>query len=164
MGGRGSGRRPNWTRRRQMVRLRDQGLTHVEIGRRLGVTTQCVQITLRKIDRGAPRQAVVLCYACHQEAGRLERKGPKARPVLCLRCLEKLPATPWGERLLAHRIAAGLTARGLALRLGIPASTLISYECGRASAPPGRLAALEAALGSGVLPRGCRSFRTLRRN
>jgi DNA-binding XRE family transcriptional regulator len=148
----------------QVALQRDQGLTHGEIGRCLGVTRQCVQLILRKMDGGPARQAVVLCHVCHEEAGRLDRKGPKALPVLCLRCLEKAPTTDWGQRLRAHRIAAGLTARELALRLGVAPSTVVSYESGRASAPPGRLAALEAELGSAVLPQGCHSLRPLRRN
>ena len=52
MGGRGSGRPVDGERRREMARLRDQGLTLAAIGARLGVTRQCVKIALDRLGYG----------------------------------------------------------------------------------------------------------------
>jgi len=52
VGGRGSGRRADGERRREMARLRDQGLTLAAIGALLGVTRQCVKISLDRLGYG----------------------------------------------------------------------------------------------------------------
>ena len=49
MGNKNSGRKPNQERRRQMIDLREQGLTLGEIGQRLGVTRQAVFDALRRL-------------------------------------------------------------------------------------------------------------------
>ena len=43
------GRKPDAARRAKMLKLRSRGLSLAEIGERLGVTRQCVQITLAKV-------------------------------------------------------------------------------------------------------------------
>jgi transcriptional regulator len=49
MGNKNSGRKPDFERRRQMLRLRAQGATLEEIGRCLGVTRQAVSDMLRRL-------------------------------------------------------------------------------------------------------------------
>jgi biotin operon repressor len=49
MGNKNSGRKPDYERRRLMVRLRAQGATLEEIGRRLGITRQAVSDMLRRL-------------------------------------------------------------------------------------------------------------------
>jgi hypothetical protein len=50
------GRRPNIVRRQEAVRLRRQGLTVTEIGRRMGITRQAVQQLLTPRRRSDVRQ------------------------------------------------------------------------------------------------------------
>jgi transcriptional regulator with XRE-family HTH domain len=55
--------------------------------------------------------------------------------VLCLRCVERRPDTPFGTRLKAFRLAAGLTQQQLAERTGINPDTIASLEGRRYKSP-----------------------------
>ena len=59
------GRKPNWERRRRILKLRERGLSLPEIGRRLGVTFQCVDRTLRRMAGEQPRS--VPCAGCGED-------------------------------------------------------------------------------------------------
>jgi DNA invertase Pin-like site-specific DNA recombinase len=61
MGNKNSGRRPDYERRRQIARLRAQGATLEEIGRRLGVTRQAVYDMLRRLRAADARKEPVSC-------------------------------------------------------------------------------------------------------
>jgi Mn-dependent DtxR family transcriptional regulator len=61
MGNKNSGRKPDYERRRQMVRLRAQGATLEEIGRRLGVTRQAVSDMLRRLAAQGPGSPTKKC-------------------------------------------------------------------------------------------------------
>ena len=73
-------------------------------------------------------------------------------PVLCLACLARRPAATFGERLKAHRLAAGLTLEALAARCGIRYQRLSAYERGAEEPAWGNLVRLVGALGPGLLP------------
>ena len=71
-------------------------------------------------------------------------------PAYCLDCL---PAdAPFGVRLKACRLAAGLTLRALAARCGIRYQRLSAYERGAQEPAWGNLVRLVGALGPGLLP------------
>jgi len=143
------GRKPNLKRRQQVAALRAQGLSLLAIGQAIGVSRQCVQQILRRIEQPPPVRSVTCC-GCGRtivSAGVLPGDRGKA---LCLPCLEKRPLTPFGQRLKALRLAAGLTQAELADRAGINPSSLSMYEAGRKKPKPSSLDQLIKGLTSGV--------------
>jgi transcriptional regulator with XRE-family HTH domain len=148
MGGPGSGNhKPG--RRRQAAKLRAQGLTLPEIGRRMGCSKQAVHYLLGL--RGpAPRPPKpVACPACGATAGTAPSAGDYA-PALCLPCLAKQPQTPLGQRLRAHRLARGLSQEALAERAEVGASGIVQMERGERQPRPRTLRKLAEALGVGA--------------
>ena len=144
MGGRGSGRRPDHRRRRQAEELRRQGLTFVEIGRRLGITPLAARrLVLLAAGRrpGDPRP----CSACSAPLPRGSRGGR------CPAWVAADPAAAFPERLRALRQAAGLTRRELATQAGMGVGTLAAYEQGRRRPVPQTLADLARVLGPGLV-------------
>jgi transcriptional regulator with XRE-family HTH domain len=123
-----SGRRPDQRRRRQIAHLREQGLTQAEIGRRLGVTRQCVQIMLRAMARAPVRS--VPCAGCGAAIVSAGALPSDAGCALCLPCLAERPATSFARRLKACRLAAGLTKAELAERSGLTPQMMRHYESG----------------------------------
>jgi DNA-binding XRE family transcriptional regulator len=120
------GRKPDLKRRRQVATLRARGLSLVAIGRMLGVSHQCVQEMLHRIAN--PRVLSVPCSSCGRQIvspGALP--GDKAT-ALCLPCLRGKPKAPFGQRLKAYRLAAGLTQAELASRAEINAKSIWNYE------------------------------------
>jgi hypothetical protein len=102
------GRRLDHDRRHQFAELRQQGLTLAEIGRRLGVSRQCVHVTVRSMMR--PR--VLKAVPCSHGGRDVVSAGLPPRDhghALYLVCVRQLPETPFGQRLPAHRLAAGMT-------------------------------------------------------
>jgi len=126
MGGLGSGRQPNETRRQEVIRLRGEGLSQGEIGCRLGVTRQRVEQIVRAIQRDRSRS--VACRLCGAVVAPPGTAPPDAGLVLCLACLERGPAVSFGERLRTCRTAAGLRLSELARKVGITPVTLRHYE------------------------------------
>ena len=124
MGRMRSSPRPDVRRRRQMVRLRLQGFTLREIGRRLGVTYQTVAYHLRKSGHAPP----LACAGCG--AALANRGGPLARPVYCTSCLRARLEVPFGVRLRSLRLAAGLSQQELAQRAGLTVNTVRVHEAG----------------------------------
>jgi transcriptional regulator with XRE-family HTH domain len=128
MGGPGSGREPDWHKQRQVSELRRKGLTLAEIGRRLGLSRQLVHHYLKAAGMAGRGCGTVRCCACAAVImtghHRLEHNlGP-----LCLACLERRPDSPFGVRLKACRLAAGLTAEQLAARSGVSLRVIRSTE------------------------------------
>jgi transcriptional regulator with XRE-family HTH domain len=125
-----SGRKPNLERRRQVVQLRDNGLSLAEIARRFGVTKQAVWSLLhQRAQRTAGR--AVPCSACGAmivSPGALRRDADGA---LCLSCLRARPGVSFALRLKALRLAAGLSRTELAERSGVGTGSLRAYEDGR---------------------------------
>src|SRR5262245_40855334 len=124
-----SGRHPDTARRSEMARLRSQGLTFADIGRRLGMTRQCVETTLR-VAGNKPSRFTATCGTCgaaiHTAYIHIRLNGP----THCTACLARKPDATFGERLRAARLAAGLTLKHIAERSGIHDNLLSAYERG----------------------------------
>jgi transcriptional regulator with XRE-family HTH domain len=139
--------------------------TAYELGRqepRLGVLVRLARLvgpqlfppgsSARPRKRVAPRSVTLPCRDC---GGAVAAEHPNARrngPVLCLACLARRPGAPFGERLKAHRLAAGLTLEALTARCGIRYQRLSAYECGAQEPAWGNLVRLVGALGRELLP------------
>ena len=130
MGGPGSGSKPDRRKQRQVPELRAGGLTLAEIGRRLGLSRQLVHHHLKAAGLAGPRRGTVRCcaYATVITTGHHTIEH-NCRP-LCLGCLARRPEVPFGRRLKAYRLAAGLTAEQLATRSGVPAHAIRAIERG----------------------------------
>jgi DNA-binding XRE family transcriptional regulator len=152
MGGPGSGARPNPERRRLILELRAAGLSLVQIARRLGMTHQLVHYHLKAA--GATRPGVVRCRACGTQVATGHPLIERNRPSLCLPCLAKCPNAPFGERLRAHRLAAGLTQAELARRSGVTEGTIGRYERVWVRPEAETLAVLVRLLGPGLTATG----------
>jgi transcriptional regulator with XRE-family HTH domain len=122
------GRKPNLKRRERIWRLRAAGLTLSQIGKRLGVSRQAVHNMLQGIERSRTRSRSVPCAACGQAIVSAGALPSDAATALCLDCLGKRPEAPFGQRLKAYRLAAGLTKAELAVRCGLGRDAARKYE------------------------------------
>jgi lambda repressor-like predicted transcriptional regulator len=139
------GRKPDLKRRKRIARLRARGLTLLAIGRALGVSSQCVHETLRRME--SPRVLSVACCKCGRvivSAGALPRDRGTA---LCIPCLAERPRAPLGQRLKAFRLAAGLTLASLADLAGVFPTALRKYEDGELQPRRRNITRLAKALG-----------------
>jgi transcriptional regulator with XRE-family HTH domain len=139
-----SGSPPDFRRRRQIAALRAKGLSVLEIGRRFGITHQCVSQALRRIAKPLLRLPCSRCGGVIESAGLLPRDEGN---VLCLDCVDLDPGATFGQRLRAFRLAAGLTKAELARRAGIFATGVQGYEAGRQYPADGSREQLANALG-----------------
>jgi DNA-binding XRE family transcriptional regulator len=124
--------------------LRRQGLTFVEIARRVGMTPLAARrLVVLAVGRrpGDPHP----CSACAAPLPRNSRGGR------CPKCVAADPAATFAERLRGLRQAAGMTRRELAARAGMGAGTLAAYEQGRRRPVTLTLADLARVLGPGLL-------------
>jgi transcriptional regulator with XRE-family HTH domain len=137
------GRRPHLTLREEAARLRAQGLSLKEVGRRLGMTRQGASSLLRPL-RGTPAVACPLCGAAIVSAGALPRDAGTA---LCLTCLAQHRGASFGQRLKSFRLAAGLLQKELSRKAGVCEPTIRSCEVGRHRPQAVTLARLAGALG-----------------
>jgi transcriptional regulator with XRE-family HTH domain len=80
--------------------------------------------------------------------------GPRDATALCLACLRQRPHTPFGLRLQAVRLAAGLTLAELSRRSGVSAPSLRTYERGQTFPSASPLRRLLRTLGSDLLAEG----------
>src|SRR5262245_11533584 len=119
------GRKPNLKRRRRVVALRARGLSLSAIGRTLGVSHQCIQEMLHRIAN--PRVLSVPCCACGQPILSPGALPSDRQTALCRTCLAKTPEAPFGQRLKALRLAAGLTKAELARQAGITENSICKY-------------------------------------
>jgi DNA-binding XRE family transcriptional regulator len=124
--------------------LREQGLTFVEIARRLGITPLAAR-RLVVLAAGRRPDDPHPCSAC---GAALSRNSGGGR---CPTCVAADPAATFAERLRGLRQAGGLTRRALAVRAGMCAGTLAAYEQGRRRPEPLTLADLARVLGPGLL-------------
>jgi transcriptional regulator with XRE-family HTH domain len=120
---------PNPDRRRQVVELRAEGLTLQKIADRLGCSNLRVHEILTR--EGEARLAQIRCQECAKEITRLRKAVDGDRFVWCLQCLAHHPEATFGQRLKAHRLAAGLTTAAVARRSGVARTLLIRYELDR---------------------------------
>jgi DNA-binding XRE family transcriptional regulator len=90
-----------------------------------------------------------------RECRRLVARGPAGfaanAPPYCLACLARHPEATLGERLKAHRVAAGLTMAALAEQTGVPAPRIVEYESGREAPKWRAVRKLIGVLGSGLV-------------
>ncbi len=147
-----SGRKPDAGRRKRMARLRARGLTLAEIGRRFGVTRQCVQGALRAL--GRKRSYSVHCSACGRDIASAGALASDAAAALCLSCLAAEPGAPFGRRLKAFRLAGGLTKAEVAARAGLSYQVLRNYERGVREPRWPQLVRLIRVLGPGLVTLG----------
>jgi transcriptional regulator with XRE-family HTH domain len=94
------------------------------------------------------------CRACGEVIAARPAQVNNNAPALCLACLGRHPDAPFADRLKAHRLAAGLTLKELAERVGAHLQSISDYECGRAEPKWRRLARLVAVLGPGLVASG----------
>jgi transcriptional regulator with XRE-family HTH domain len=108
--------------------LRRQGMTMAEIGKRLGLTKQAVHALLTQHGQAQVPPSPVPCVRC----GAVVTSGyftlKQNRNVLCLACVERDPETPFGVRLKAFRLAAGMTQLQLAERTAIHPQRIADME------------------------------------
>jgi transcriptional regulator with XRE-family HTH domain len=135
-----------------MARLRARGLTLAEIGRRLGVTRQCVQLALAALAH--PRVHSVPCAGCGRDIVSAGALPSDAGSAVCLRCLANRPGAPFAQRLKSCRLAAGLTKSELAERTGLTYNTVRMYEGGGREPRWRQLARLLSVLGPTLVSRG----------
>ena len=69
-----------------------------------------------------------------QRINRLIEDNQQTLARFCLDCLARHPEATFGQRLKAHRLAAGMTLRDLSRRIGIGRTQLSRYERGAAFA------------------------------
>jgi transcriptional regulator with XRE-family HTH domain len=145
------GSKPNQEYRQRIAELRRRGLSLSEIGRQLGVSRQSVHQTLRRIAQAPAATVRVTCVACGCEILSTNSIREYGGKVHCLPCLQQRPDLPFGPRLQAHRLAAGLTRSDLGRLSGIDSSH-IAYLENRCLKPRLRtLARLVQVLGPGLL-------------
>jgi transcriptional regulator with XRE-family HTH domain len=154
MGGKNSGRRADLARRRRAASLYAGGLSLAQVAARLSCTRQGAQYLLRAAGVDTGRAVPVPCPCCGAVAARLPAGYHPPASALCLACLATRPDVPFGDRLRACRVAAGLSLRQLARRSGVGALTLAAYEA-NAKLPAGHgLAKLLEVVGGALVP-GC---------
>jgi hypothetical protein len=96
-----------------------------EIGRRRGCSKQAVYQLLRKVKViRAPEN--ITCRVCGAVLCAARQGMWTVRYALCLTCLP--PDAGFGRRVLAFRLARGLTAQELAERLGEKLDTIREWE------------------------------------
>jgi DNA-binding XRE family transcriptional regulator len=133
--------------RRAMAALRATGLTLVEIGRQLGVHPKRVARVLKKVQVKQGMNPIT-CIECHAIIDSPAVQRCDAGETLCLQCLARCPDAPFGRRLRALRLAAGLTRGQLAGRAAMSETTVGTYERGQGFPGRSTLQALVRVLGS----------------
>src|SRR5262249_14612343 len=103
--------------------------------------------------RGEPRRQTPCrhCRSAIVSAGLLPRNRGTA---LCLACLARLPDSSFAERLIAVRLARGLTVKELADACQISKGLVLEYETGRAEPGWRRLMAVVRVLGTELVTLG----------
>ena len=139
MGGQDSRLHRDWERVQRVTQLREQGLSHAEIGERVGMTRQGVAKLLKQT-RSQTEALRILCQSCGSLIGVIHERGGRTREGLCLNCLAKRPKATLGQRLRAARLAAGLTQKELGKRIGEDRKIIAELEKRRTpSAKPERV-------------------------
>jgi transcriptional regulator with XRE-family HTH domain len=141
----GPGNTPDIDRQRRAAQLRAAGLTLQKIADRLGCSHQRVHEILGLQENA--RLVPICCQECGREITRLHIAAECNWSAWCLACLVKHPEATFGQRLKAHRLAAGLTIRGLEKRSGVSALSLSCYERDRGEPTRPTLAKLIRVLG-----------------
>jgi DNA-binding XRE family transcriptional regulator len=138
------GRKPNYERRRQARKLREQGLSRAEIGKIMGVGSKAVTLMLAK--SGGPVKAWVRCCQCGVEITQVLVRITNGS-AHCLKCLKKEKKPPFGTRLRAYRVVKGLTPAELSREIGVRPSLINALENGSCHPSWNTLLALVEVLG-----------------
>src|SRR5262245_29311655 len=101
-------KKPNYERRRQARHLREQGLSTAKIGKMMCVGARAVTAMLARSRGGPILRAWIRCRRCSADIAKLSLRSG-SWPALCLACLKKQKRPLFRERLLAYRLAKGLT-------------------------------------------------------
>jgi DNA-binding CsgD family transcriptional regulator len=107
--------------------LRAQGLSLAEIGARMGCTKQAVYQLLQKM-KVIRAPEYITCRKCGASICPTRRGMWTVRHALCLSCLDGNPKAGFGQRLLAFRLARGMTSEELASCLGEKPETVRAWE------------------------------------
>ena len=91
------------------------------------------------------------CRRCRRTITRGAAALGRYGPAYCLRCLARHPGATFGERLKAHRLAAGLTQQELADATGTYPQEISCYERDETEPTWRTVAALVRALGVGLV-------------
>jgi hypothetical protein len=130
------GRHPNHARRAKMILLRAEGLRFAEIGRRLCVIRQSVQLTLKAAGKAA-LMPPIQCRQCARRIGERPYRGLAPVRVLCFKC-----------------VAAGLSQAALGKLIGVTESCVGGFETGAGYLRWNALAALMRVLGKDLVTLG----------
>ena len=142
------GRKPNYERRRQARKLREQGLSHAEIGKIMGVGSKAVTVMLTK--SGGPVKAWIRCCQCWVEISQILVRV-SSRPTLCLSCLKKEDKPLFRTRLRAYRAAKGLTPAELAQKIDSTQTAIAELEQGFSNPSWLTIVKLVQVLGQGLV-------------
>src|SRR5262249_15874304 len=113
---------------RRIAALRAKGLSLRQIGKKLGVSRQAVQSVIRTMRKSRTRPCpCARCGAVIVSGALLSREVGHA---FCVACVDTDPGATFGQRLQAHRLAAGLTILELAQRSKVFPGSIRSYERG----------------------------------
>jgi DNA-binding XRE family transcriptional regulator len=121
------GPKPDEARRQAVAVLRAQGLSFAQIGARLGMSRECAWELFKRSGLSVCGPGIQCCACGAEIASRTGAGQPNGR-VRCLTCVATDPAATFGQRLKAHRVAAGLTLQRLSELTGINFHTLGDYE------------------------------------
>ena len=97
-----------------------------KIGRRLGISKQAVDSSLKYVPNESAR--CVPCSCCGEPIISPGASPADVKLALCLPCLEQAPNANFAQRLMALRLAAGLTQAELARRAGMTLATVCEYR------------------------------------
>ena len=143
MRGKGSGRRSDPAKRAEARALRARGLA--QVAEALGITRQGAHYLL--VGRKPRRSRVPLhCPRCGAALGAVGLPGEEG---LCLPCLQRPGLVGVGDRLRAHRLAAGLSRAQLGRKADLAEATVGQLEHGENVPRPETLRKLAEALGVG---------------
>jgi transcriptional regulator with XRE-family HTH domain len=128
--------------RRRAAELRAQGWTLSAIGAEFGVSRQAVHYLLA----GGLCHPTAACCRCGSPVVSAGARPRDWGTTLCTACASR-PGVAFGQRLQAHRLAAGLTRILLARRAGVALSSVAGYELGWHNPRAATLDKLARALG-----------------
>jgi DNA-binding XRE family transcriptional regulator len=144
------GRKPDYERRRQARQLREQGLSTAKIGKLMGVGTRAVTAMIARSRGGPILRAWIRCCHCGADIARLSVRFDTG-PASCLACLKKEKKPLFRNRLIAYRLAKGLTPVELAKKIGTSPNVIASWERGVSSPRWETLITLVQVLGHGLV-------------
>jgi transposase len=121
------GRKPDYERRRQARQLREQGLSTAKIGKIMGVGARAVTAMIARSRGGPILRAWIRCCQCGTNIARISVRFDTG-PAHCLSCLKKKKKPLFRERLIAYRLAKGLTPVELAKKIGTNPGVIASWD------------------------------------